>query len=57
MSANDIKAGTNIEVDGAPWRVLGILRPQFVLIFCFAFEICNVIYILRKVSGIYRHCY
>lgn len=29
LSANDIKAGTNIEVDGAPWRVLGIFLPQF----------------------------
>jgi len=33
MSANDIKAGTNIEVDGAPWRVLGILLPQFLLVY------------------------
>ncbi|CAH2054486.1 unnamed protein product [Thlaspi arvense] len=26
LSANDIKAGTNIEVDGAPWRVLGTVE-------------------------------
>lgn len=26
LSSNDIKVGTNIEVDGAPWRVLGIFR-------------------------------
>ncbi len=24
FSSNDIKVGSNIEVDGAPWRVLGI---------------------------------
>jgi len=24
LSSNDIKVGSNIEVDGAPWRVLGI---------------------------------
>jgi len=24
VSSNDIKVGTNIEVDGSPWRVLGI---------------------------------
>ncbi|XP_010464238.1 PREDICTED: uncharacterized protein LOC104744797 [Camelina sativa] len=28
MSANDIKAGTNIEVDGAPWRVLEFLHVK-----------------------------
>lgn len=25
FSSNDIKVGSNIEVDGAPWRVLGIM--------------------------------
>ena len=29
LSSNDIKVGTSIEVDGAPWRVLGI--PSFFL--------------------------
>ncbi|CAA7051026.1 unnamed protein product [Microthlaspi erraticum] len=28
LSANDIKAGTNIEVDGAPWRVLEFLHVK-----------------------------
>jgi elongation factor P len=23
LSSNDIRVGTNIEVDGAPWKVLG----------------------------------
>ena len=23
LSSNDIKVGTNIEVDGSPWRVIG----------------------------------
>lgn len=30
LSSNDIKVGTSIEVDGAPWRVLGI--PSFFLL-------------------------
>ncbi|XP_062166170.1 uncharacterized protein LOC133872613 isoform X2 [Alnus glutinosa] len=25
LSSNDIKVGSNIEVDGAPWRVLALL--------------------------------
>lgn len=25
LTSNDIKVGTNIEVDGAPWRVLGTI--------------------------------
>lgn len=37
LSANDIKAGTNIEVDGAPWRVLGNLSSWFLLIKGFYF--------------------
>ncbi|KAJ0088717.1 hypothetical protein Patl1_31547 [Pistacia atlantica] len=28
LSSNDIKVGTNIEVDGAPWRVLEFLRVK-----------------------------
>ncbi|XP_010553152.1 PREDICTED: uncharacterized protein LOC104823320 isoform X1 [Tarenaya hassleriana] len=28
LSTNDIKAGTNIEVDGAPWRVLEFLHVK-----------------------------
>eukprot|EP00252_Welwitschia_mirabilis_P022252 TRINITY_DN5979_c0_g1_i3.p1 TRINITY_DN5979_c0_g1~~TRINITY_DN5979_c0_g1_i3.p1 ORF type:complete len:241 (+),score=36.61 TRINITY_DN5979_c0_g1_i3:238-960(+) len=28
LSSNDIKAGTNIEVDGAPWRVLEFLHVK-----------------------------
>jgi elongation factor P len=23
LSSNDIRVGTNVEVDGAPWKVLG----------------------------------
>lgn len=36
FSSNDIKVGSNIEVDGAPWRVMG----NFVFLFFFwVFEV------------------
>lgn len=31
LTSNDIKVGTNLEVDGAPWRVLGIFFFSFFL--------------------------
>ncbi|XP_066360018.1 uncharacterized protein [Miscanthus floridulus] len=27
LSSNDIRVGTNVEVDGAPWKVLGGTKP------------------------------
>ncbi|KAH7554675.1 hypothetical protein JRO89_XS12G0256100 [Xanthoceras sorbifolium] len=35
LSSNDIKVGSNIEVDGAPWRVLGNFFSLFRFIFYF----------------------
>lgn len=32
FSSNDIKVGSNIEVDGAPWRVLGLFVFFFYLL-------------------------
>ena len=29
FSSNDIKVGSNIEVDGAPWKVLGIVSKRY----------------------------
>lgn len=42
MSSNDIKVGSNIEVDGAPWRVLG----NYVFFFCFDFVYVSVFYVI-----------
>lgn len=38
FSSNDIKVGSNIEVDGAPWRVIGNF-VFFLLLFFWVFEL------------------
>lgn len=39
MSSNDIKVGTNVEVDGSPWRVLGISLLTFVFLISIVFKV------------------
>lgn len=58
LTSNDIRVGTNIEVDGAPWRVLGIdffLYYYFVL-FIFANQarlhcLVKIVFVLWRVSS------
>lgn len=39
FSSNDIKVGSNIEVDGAPWRVIGTYSYIFFfLLICFLYS-------------------
>lgn len=53
MSSNDIKVGSNIEVDGAPWRVLGNYVFFFfaLILFTFLFFLYNILFSFYYISG------
>lgn len=60
LSSNDIKVGTELEIDGAPWRVIGIflnpffsslrvsLKPQLYIVCIYIYIIHMYIYLLSQ---------